>query len=428
MTHSRPTPPFSPEASSSLATTPLAVRRHLAVRLASAPAARLAGSVPAVFLGMVGVVAVLAAGCTPAEGPQGGATGAARAPVPVAVGRVEVRTVPVTFHAIGHVEPIETVAVRARVGGELQQVHFEEGSSVAPGQTLFTIDQRPHRAALAQAKATLERERALLVKAEADVTRYGELVERDFVTREQYDQITADAAALRASVAADEARVDSARLDLEYCTITSPISGRTGSLAVKTGTLIKANDDRAMVTINRTRPIYAAFSVPAQLLPQIRANQSASIRVVASLPNDGTTTAEGRLSFVDNAVDTATSTVLLKATFANADEHLWPGQFVDLTVIVGTEADRLVCPAPAIQTGQQGAYVFVVKDDGTVEQRLVTVVRSNEVEAVIESSVEEGLEEGLKDGDTVVTDGQLRLVSGAAITVKDAVGAAGSTP
>jgi len=359
--------------------------------------------------------ALLAAGCGPGEAPQR----AAPPPVPVSVGRVEVKTVDVAVRAIGHVEPIETVAVKARIGGELQAIHFTEGASVTAGQLLFTIDPRPHRAALAQAEAVLARDRALLAKAEADITRYADLVKQDFVTREQYDQITADAAALRAAVAADEANVDTARLNLEYCTVTAPISGRTGNLSLKTGALVKANDDRGMVTINRIRPIHVAFSVPAQHLSQVQAHRDDGVRVLATLPTDGDTTAEGRLTFIDNAVDPTTSTILLKATFDNRDERLWPGQFVDLRMILAREPDRLVCPAAAVQTGQQGQFVFVVRGDGTVEQRPVTVVRSDEVEAVIA--------DGLTVGETVVTDGQLRLVTGASVVVKDAVGARGET-
>jgi multidrug efflux system membrane fusion protein len=319
---------------------------------------------------------------------------------------------PVGFRAIGNIEPIETVAVRARIGGELQQIFFAEGQPVRAGDRLFVIDPRPYRAALAQAEAVLARDQALLAKAEADITRYADLVEQDFVTREQYDQIKADAAALAAAVAADQASVETARLDLEYCTIMAPVSGRTGNLNVKAGNLVKANDDTPLVTINRTRPIYASFSVPAQLLPEIMARPLEGIRVAATIPGDHSPSAEGTLTFIDNAVDTRTSTILLKATFANQDERLWPGQFVDVTVILGEEPDRLVCPAPAVQTGQQGQYVFVVEPDKTVELRPVKVDRMDEQEAVIE--------EGLAPGETVVTDGQLRLAPGATVEVRGA--------
>lgn len=368
------------------------------------------------LLGAVLAAGLVAAGCGGNEAAQRPAP----PPVPVTVGTVEVKTVPVSFRAIGHVEPIETVAVKARIGGELQAIHFTEGETVAAGDLLFTIDPRPYRAALAQAEAELARNRALLAKAEADIVRYTDLVEQDFVTREQFDQITANAAALRAAVAAGEAAVDTARLNLDYCAVKAPIGGRTGNLQLRTGALVKANDDRGMVTINRMRPIHVAFSVPAQLLVQVQAGRKDGVRVLATLPGDGETSVEGRLTFVDNAVDSATATILLKATFPNADERLWPGQFVDLEVIVASEADRLVCPAAAVQTGQQGQHVFAVRDDGTVEQRPVTVVRSDEHQAVIG--------DGLTAGETVVTDGQLRLVTGAKVAVRGAAGAAGSGP
>jgi multidrug efflux system membrane fusion protein len=338
----------------------------------------------------------------------------------VTVGTVEQKTVPVSFRAIGNVEPIETVAVRARIGGELQRVFFEEGENVRAGSPLFAIDPRPYRAALAQAEAQLARNAALLAKAEADITRYAGLVQQDYVTKEQYDQINADAAALKAAVAADQANVETARLNLDYCTIRSPVTGRTGTLNVKAGNLVKANDDTPMVTINQIRPINASFSVPAQLLPAVIARRADVISVLAAVPGDELPAAEGTLSFVDNTVDIATGTILLRATFANQEERLWPGEFVDLTVVLGEEPGRIVCPAGAIQTGQQGQYVFVVAADRTVELRPVRVNRMDEREAVID--------EGLAAGETVVTDGQLRLVPGATIEVKGAQAAGGASP
>ena len=360
------------------------------------------------------VLSLVAGGCGRAGRTQQGG----RPPVPVTVGTVEQKTVPVSFRAIGNIEAAETVEVRARVGGELQRVFFEEGQAVRAGDLLFAIDPRPFRAALAQAEAQLARNQALLAKAEADITRYASLVKQDYVTKEQYDQITADAAALKAAVAADQASVETVRLELDYCTISSPVTGRTGTINVDVGNLVKANDDLPMVTINQTRPIDASFPVPAQLLPLVIAHRADRIRVVATVPGDPVA-AEGTLSFIDNAVDTATGTVLLKATFENQDERLWPGEFVDLTVILGEEAGRVVCPAAAVQTGQQGQFVFTVSEDRTVELRPVKVNRMDEREAVID--------EGLQAGETVVTDGQLRLVPGAAIEVKspEAAGDAG---
>jgi membrane fusion protein, multidrug efflux system len=333
--------------------------------------------------------------------------------VPVTAAQVVLRTMPVELREIGHVEPIATVSVRARIGGELQKVGFEEGQSVRAGDVLFQIDPRQYEAAARQAEAQLARDQALLKKAEADIVRYAGLVKQDFVTKEQYDQITANAEALRAGVAADQANVDNARLQVTYCTITSPVSGRTGNLMVKVGNLVKAND-QPLVTVNQVRPIYVTFSVPAQSLAAITSRSGDTIQVAASLPEDGEKAFEGRLTFIDNAVDTNTSTIVLKATFANEAERLWPGQFVTVTMTLGEEPNRVVAPAPAVQTGQQGQYVFVVKDDQTVELRPVKVNRMDETDAVIET--------GLKAGETVVTDGQLRLVPGIKVQVKEGPG------
>jgi multidrug efflux system membrane fusion protein len=351
------------------------------------------------------VVALAAAGCRGADTQSG-----SQPPVPVTVGLVVRKTMPLDFRAIGHVEAIETVAVKARIGGALQRILFAEGDAVEVGSTLFIIDPRPYQAALRQAEAQLARNQALLDKAAADVKRYADLVTQDYVTKEQYDQITAEAASLRAAVEADRAAIESAQLSLDYCTITAPVTGRTGVLSVKVGDLVKANADTGMVTVNRTRPIYVSFSVPAQRLGAILAHRANRIEVAATLPGEDAPAATGKLTFVDNAVDTATSTILLKATFPNSDERLWPGQFVDVTVTLGEQPDRVVCPTSAVQTGQQGRYVFVVTDDHTVEQRTVQVDRMDELDTVIA--------DGLSGGETVVTDGQLRLVPGATIQVQ----------
>jgi len=359
----------------------------------------------------IALIAVVLASVTVGCGNQRGSHRGSPAPVPVTAGTVEQKTVPISFRAIGNVEAIETVAVKARIGGELLRVGFREGDSVHQGEVLFVIDSRPYEAALEQAKAVLARDQVLLSKAEADISRYADLVKQDFVTKEQYDQIVADAAALKASVAADEAAVLTARLNLEYCTIVAPITGRTGNLNVKKGNLIKANDDKAMVTINQTTPIYVAFSVPAQQLPAVLAHRSNGIEVFATIPSESSAAIAGTLTFVDNAVDTSTSTILLKATFANRDERLWPGEFVDVTVVLGEEPDRVVCATSAVQTSQEGQHVFVIKKDNTVELRPVRVNRMDEHEAVID--------EGLTVGETVVTDGQLRLVPGSAVGIKN---------
>lgn len=334
-------------------------------------------------------------------------TGAAP-PSPVVVGQVVRKTVPLRLRAIGRVEPIATVAVRARVAGELTRVWFTEGQAVGQGQRLFTIDPRPYDAALAEAEARLARNRALLRKAEADEVRYAGLVAKDYVTREQYDQVVTTVAATRAQIAADEAARDLARLNLSFCTIAAPVAGRTGTLMVRLGNLVRANDERAMVTINQTRPIYVAFTVPAQYLGEVQGRQHDGLAVSVSLAERAARMLDGRLTFVDNAVDAATNTIQLKATVANADEALWPGQFVPVTLNLGDEADRVVAPAAAVQTGQQGPYVFVVGTDGTAELRSVEVNRHDEVEAVIDR--------GLSGGETVVVEGHLRVVPGGKVS------------
>ncbi len=334
-------------------------------------------------------------------------------PVPVRVAEVARKSVPVGFRAVGHVEPIESVEVRARIGGELTRIGFEEGATVRAGDVLFAIDPRPHEAALRQAEAQLAKDEPLLRKAEEDVARYASLVEKDYVTREQYESAVASAESLRAAVEADRAAVDNARLQLSYCTIRAPVTGKTGSLVVKAGHLVKAND-QALVTLNRTRPILVAFAVPAEWRSEIRRLDPGAIAVLAAPPEAPESLSEGRLRFVDNRVDSATGTILLKAAFPNEGEGLWPGQFVDVSVILEEEPDRVVAPAAAIQTGQQGHYVFVVRSDSTVEMRQVRVARVRDGDAVIA--------EGLSGGETVVTDGQLRLVPGARVEVRGGKG------
>ncbi|MCU0241954.1 MAG: efflux RND transporter periplasmic adaptor subunit [Vicinamibacteria bacterium] len=328
--------------------------------------------------------------------------------VPVTTTSVARKTIPVNLRAIGRVEAIAAVAITSRVGGELTQVHFREGQTVRAGDPLFTIDPRPYEAALRQAEAQLARDQAFLAKAESDVKRYADLVQKDFVTREQYDQITTNAASLRALVQADQANVDNARLQLAYCNITAPIRGRVGNLIVKPGNLVRAGDERALVTINQMSPVYVSFTLPGQSLPELSRRRGQRLTVSATLPEDAGRPLMGLLTFIDNAVDPGTSTILLKATFDNPDERLFAGQFVDVTLVLGEEQGRLVLPAAAVLTGQKGDYVFVALPDQTVELRWVTLARKDEKEAVIAS--------GLDGSETVVTDGQIRLVPGARIT------------
>jgi multidrug efflux system membrane fusion protein len=349
-------------------------------------------------------LAALAACCAP------GQKAPPREAVPVQVGAVVRRSMPVEIAAIGHVDPIASVAVKAQVGGQITEVLFREGQEVQKGQPLLTIDPRPFEAALAQAKATLERDRAIASNARADVERYADLVAKEYVTAQQFDQAKAAAASSEATVKADEAAVENARLQLDYCSVKSPIDGRTGSLLVQIGNVVKANDDRTLVTINQIRPIYVTFAIPEKYFGEVGKRFRSERLKVRAVPQDGGVPAEGELTFVDNAVNTSTGTIQLKGTFANKDGRLWPGQFVDVVLTLGTEADAVVAPASAVQTGQNGSYVFVVKSDLTVETRPVTVNRIQGTVAVITK--------GLAGGERVVTDGQLRLSPGTLVEIK----------
>ncbi len=282
---------------------------------------------------IIAVVAVALAACS----------GAKQKPpeerVPVTVAVASSKDVPVQIHAIGTVQPISNVAVRALVGGELQKVWFKEGDDVRRDQLLFTIDQRPYQAALAQAQANLARDVANQKNAESQAARYADLVKKDFVTREDYDKFTSAAEAAKATVAADRAAVDNARLQLSYCEIRSPLDGRTGSLMVHAGNIVKANDTTALVLINQITPVYVQFAVPEGQLGDFRGH-GRDVPVIASPQAGGTTVTNGKLTFVDNAVDTTTGTITLKATFPNATRTLWPGQFVNVAVTALERAQR----------------------------------------------------------------------------------------
>ena len=335
--------------------------------------------------------------------------------VPVTVGKAERRTIPVQVKAVGHVEPYSTVTIKSLVGGELEKIHFKEGQTVHKGEPLFLIDPKPYQAALDQARAQLERDRALSAAADEDVARYTDLVKKDYVTQEQYNQTRANAKALEASVKADEAAVQNATLQLGYCSISSPIDGRTGTLIVHEGNLVKANADTGLVVILQIRPILVSFTVPEQYVAQVRENGTLrKLDVEASLPGEADP-ARGELNFVDNAVDNTTGTILLKGLFPNDSESLWPGQYVNTVLTLSQLENAVVIPSEAIQTGQEGTFVFVVKPDSTVE--LKTVKRAFTLNG---SSV---ISEGLAGDETVVTDGQLRLVPGARIeTVQNVEG------
>jgi multidrug efflux system membrane fusion protein len=343
---------------------------------------------------------------------SGGKEQPPRPAVPVTAGTVIKKTVPVQVRAIGNVEAYSTVSVKSQIGGILTRVHFREGQDVGKGDLLFTIDPRPYESALKQAEANLARDTAQLENARVEASRYEELVRKGYVAQEHYDQIRTNAATLEAAVNADKALVENARLQLNYCFIYSPITGRTGYLLANQGNLIKANADNPIVVINQIQPIYVTFSVPEQYFGEIRKYiSSGKLKVEAVIGKDEKHLEAGVLTFVDNTVDTATGTIKLKATFNNRDKRLWPGQFIDAVMTLTVRPDAVVVPSQAIQTGQKGLYVFVIKPDLTVESRPIVTSLTFEEKTVVE--------DGLQPGDQVVTDGQLRLVPGAKVQIKN---------
>jgi multidrug efflux system membrane fusion protein len=352
---------------------------------------------------------------------QTSAPAAGSAPaVPVMVAQAVQKSIPVEVHAIGNVEAYSTVSVKAQVEGTIEKAYFREGQDVKPGDLLFTIDARPFNATLQQAEANLARDQAELKNANAQSERYEALYKDGIVSKEQYDTLRTNADALAAAVRADQAAIEKARIDLDYCTIRSPMEGRTGSLLVHPGNVVKSNDT-VLVVINQISPIYVSFSVPERNLGAIRQHlASGGLPVTVTIPEDDQRPSEGTLTFVDNSVDTTTGTIRLKGTFPNRDHRLWPGQFVNAALRLSTQENAVVVPNQAVQTGQNGFFAYVVKPDMSAELR--PIVPGNQVGG------ETVIEKGLQPGDTVVTDGQLMLFPGAKVEVKKARASAPTTP
>ena len=322
--------------------------------------------------------------------------------IPVTAAPVVTRTMPVKLYAIGNVEAYTTVAVKARIDGQINSVHFNEGDEVKKGALLFEIDPRPLQASLAQARANLLRDRVLLDRAKAQEVRYKDLLDKKFISQDAYEQVRTNAEAAGATVAADQAAIDSATLQLGYCSIRSPVTGYAGKIMIQQGNLVKANDAAPLVTINQVVPIYVSFSVPEQNLGEIRARQGKEgLKVEASLANSDKPPVSGRITFVDNATDLTTGTIKLKAEFPNADKTLWPGQFVNVALVLREQPGAIVIPSSAVQNGPAGQYVYVVRPDMTAELRNIKVARAEGGETVVA--------EGVAPGETVVTEGQLRL-------------------
>jgi multidrug efflux system membrane fusion protein len=360
---------------------------------------------------------LLSVGCSPgnpAPAPQ-----ASEAAVPVITANVTTKTVPEQVNAIGNAQAYATVAVKARVDGELTDVHFKEGQLVHQGDLLFTIDARNWQAQIDQTEANLARDQAQLQNAQAEERRYASLRDRNFVSKGDYTRAQTNLAAAQATARADEAAVKNARLQLTYATIYSPLDGIAGQILIQRGNMIKANDTNPLVVINQVSPIYVEFTVPERYLPAIRKYMAGRSMTVQAVPEgDDKIVASGALSFIDNSVDTATGTIKLKATFANRDRTLWPGQFVRVKLLLAEQENALVVPSQAVQNGPEGNYVFVVKPDLTATMRPVTVARTTGSETIIDK--------GLEPGEQVVIDGQSRLTAGAKVQLRQ--GLAENTP
>jgi multidrug efflux system membrane fusion protein len=376
--------------------------RHFTVLARSRSKSRVERGLLAAFL----LTVLVAAGCSKQQ--------AAPPPrvlaIPVVVAKVTQRAMPVQLTAIGNVEAY-SVSVRAQVAGELLDTHFKEGEFVQKDQLLFTIDPRPYEAALAQAQATLTRDKAVAANSRAQAQRFLTLRTEGVVSPSDADTYTSAADAAEATVAADQATLKTAQLNLEYCKIYSPIDGRSGGIIIKPGNLVKVADE-AMVVINRVSPIGVNFTVPQEYLPDIKKYLAAGpLRVEATVPNSTGPPEIGTLVFVDNAIDTTTGTIRLRAMFENSRNVLWPGLYVNTLMTLAQQSNARVIPSQALTAGQQGSFVYVVQADGTVAPRPVASSRTVGGEAVIDK--------GLETGEMVVTDGQVRLVPGSKVQIKN---------
>ena len=348
---------------------------------------------------------VLASGCTKQQAaPQ------PRAAIPVVVGTVKIKAMPVEVIAIGHVEPVSTVSIEAQVPGQLLDVHFKEGDFVRKGQLLLTLDPRPYEAALSQAKAALARDKATAVNNRLQAQRYAKLLAEGIVPASQVESYTSTADASDAVVNADEAAIKTAELNLEYCTIYSPLDGRTGALMLKPGNLVKVADV-PIIVINQVNPIYVNFGIPQQFWPEIKKYMAqGTLRVKATVPKDSGAAEEGSVAFVDNAIDPSTGNIHLRAAFTNSQNRLWPGLYVNIVLTLSEQAGAIVVPAQAVLQGNMGSFVYVVRPDKRVEPRTIVPIRTIQGETVIEK--------GLQSGEMIVTDGQARLEPNARVEIK----------
>ena len=359
----------------------------------------------AVFLSGV-ITLFLCTSCSPKkEKPK------TKPPVPVTVAQALQKDVPVQVKTIGTIEAYTSVAIKSQVSGQIARIHFTEGSDVEKGALLISIDPESFQATVSQYEAALAKDQSQAKYAREQVLRYEGLLKEGIVTRDQYDLLQSNSESMIATVVADRAAIKNAKIQLGYCSIRSPISGRTGSVALQTGNLVKAND-LSIVTVNQLSPITATFSLPEKRLGEIKKAMAAGqLKIGAVIPNEPGSTEVGTISFLDNAVNSATGTIKLKGVFANKAHKLWPGQFTDVLITLSSRKNAVVVPTQAIQTSQQGEFIYVVKVNNTVEMRQVTSLAAVGEETVIEK--------GLAAGEKVVTDGQLRLTPGVVVDAKE---------
>ena len=377
-----------------------------------------------ILLGLVGLAIIGGAGFywrdsvladnKPPAGNQSPAAARAVRPQPVVAATVDKLSVPIDITAIGSVQASETVAIKSRTDGEIVKTWFREGDEVKAGDMLFSLDDRAIQGQLKQSEANLNRDKAQLANAKRDVDRLSGLAPKDYVTRHQFDLVHTNAAVLENTIKADEAAIESLQVALSYTVIKAPITGRTGTINLTKGNIVKANDTSPLVTINQVSPIRVLFAVPQKYFGMVRqAVQHNPIEVFAEIPGSPEhERIKGLVNFFDNSIDTATGTFQVKAQFANVDRALWPGMFVNVVIRVGNDPDALVIPTAAIQSGQLGTYVFVINKDMSVAVRPVTVARDNGEQAVIQK--------GLAAGEQVVVDGQLRLTNGTKVEIRTA--------
>jgi len=360
------------------------------------------------ILAVAAVVAVLAAAglgtylITDGRALEGRKAQKGPPPVPVTVVAVAQQTMPIRLQAIGNVEAFSTVAIKARVDGQIDRVTVRDGDPVKKGALLFRVDPRPYEAALRQAEANALRDAAARDQARSQERRYQDLLDKNFVSKEAYAQIRTNAETAEATARASQAALENSRLNLEYCTIRSPLDGYIGKVLLQAGNLVKANDVNPLLVINQVRPVYVNFAVPEQNLTEVRKYMDAGpLQVAVLLPDPGAAPIDGRLIFIDNAVDPSTGTIRMRAQFDNADVKLWPGQFVNVSLRLYEQENALVIPASAVQTGPEGQYVYVIGDDLVAELRRISVQRSDGERAIVAR--------GLAKGERVVLRGQLRL-------------------